>query len=317
MQDVVLDLKKTFEIKDLGEPNIILGMQIKRNREKGVLTIDQYSYIENLLDKYGMKDCYTIQSPMETGLKLKKSETTINQNIPYQSLVGALMYLVQGTRPDIAYPVHYLSQFNKCYNETHWKHLKRILRYLKFSKNICIKYSKNENYKLRGYCDASWNPHYDGKSVTGYMFFMGDGLVSWRSCKQNVVTMSTCESEFIAMCESIKEANWLKNLLTEMELEGEFLEENKIKLYCDNQAAIKLAQNGQYCKKSKHINLKYLYIRQEIEDGKYDVSYMPTSQMLADILTKALAKNKIKKILDNMNCHFNCMGEYDGELQLK
>lgn len=136
MMKFIEEIKQKFDIKDLGEPNVILGIHVTRSRKEKTISIDQEGYIQELLRKYNMENCNIIKTPMEIGLKLKKSEKEIDEKIPYHNLVGGLMYLVQATRPDLAYPVHYLSQFNNYYDGIHWKHLKRILRYLKYTKNV-------------------------------------------------------------------------------------------------------------------------------------------------------------------------------------
>lgn len=285
----------------MGEPSVILGIRITRNKKEGTITLDQEEYIQEILNKYNMEDSNGIKSPMEIGLKLDKNNDKIDDNLPYQSLVGALMYLVQGTRPDIAYPVHYLSKFNKYYGLTHWKHLKRVLKYLKETKNLHLTYERDtENYKqLTGYGDASWNPKCDGKSVSGYLYLLNGGPISWNSKNQDIIALSTCEAEYVALCEAIKEGKWIQNLLTELNLTKEDDLRN-IKIYCDNQPAISIIKEGNNCKRSKHINLKYLFVRKEIEDGNFDIENVSTKEMLADGLTKSLSGEKLQKLNSKM-----------------
>lgn len=294
MNDILKELSSKFAIKDLGEPNNMLGMRIKRNRKENIITLDQNEYIQKLLDKFNMQDAKGSTSPMEISLKLEKSNVDIEENIPYQSLIGALMYLVQGSRPDITYAVHYLSQFNDCYSKLHWTHLKRVLRYLKATPDTYIRYKCDPS--IIGYTDASWNNSVDGKSVSGYLFLLGGAPVSWTSNKQPIIALSTCEAEFVGLCEAVKEAKWIRNFLTELHLNEKFLP-NDFLIFSDNQAAISIINNNlNYSKRSKHIDLKYLYTRNEIEDGNIKINYIPTNMMAADGLTKALSPVKVKKL---------------------
>lgn len=292
MEQILNELKTKFAIKDLGEPDNMLGLRIKRNRKEKTITIDQNEYIQKILRKFNMHDAKESKTPMEINLKLENSNINIDNKIPYQSLIGNLMYVVQGTRPDIAFAVHYLSQFNGCYTKTHWTHLKRILRYLKATPDVFIKY-KNDS-KIYGYTDANWNNSEDGKSVSGYLFLFGSSPITWSSNKQRIIALSTCESEYVALCEATKEAKWLRNFFKELNLENQFINKEFL-IFCDNQAAITIMNNTNYNKRSKHIGLKYLYCKNEIEEGNIKVKYISTNLMAADGLTKTLPNVKIKR----------------------
>ncbi|KAK2577722.1 hypothetical protein KPH14_012684, partial [Odynerus spinipes] len=135
---------------------------------------------------------------------------------PYQQLIGSLNFLAVCTRPDITYTVNYLSRFNNCHEEEHWIAAKRVLRYLKGTINVCLKYQKSDS-NIKGYADADFaGDEDDRKSCTGFTFIMGDGAITWESKKQTLVAMSTSESEYIALSEACKEAKYLQNLLYEI-----------------------------------------------------------------------------------------------------
>ncbi|KAM3966065.1 uncharacterized protein ACR2FA_012935 [Aphomia sociella] len=148
-----------------------------------------------------MSDCKAAYTPMETGLKLMKYESK-QADLPYQNLIGALMYLSVATRPDITHAVSYLSQFNNCYGEEHWKAAKRILRYLQGTKDYKLKYEKINNSELVGYADADWAAcQIDRRSYTGYCFIMCGGAISWESRKQKTIALSTAEAEYMSLTE--------------------------------------------------------------------------------------------------------------------
>jgi len=150
-----------------------------------------------------------VSTPLEPGFKLVKQEVGTNDHqceVPYRELIGALMYLSVGTRPDITHAVSYLSQFNSCYTEAHWKAAKRVLRYLKGTNNVGLVYSCSSNPPTM-FTDADWgNCNLDRKSYTGHVFMMSGGAVSWESKKQQTVALSSTEAEYMALSEATKEA---------------------------------------------------------------------------------------------------------------
>ena len=159
-------LSSEFKLKDLGSVKRYLGMRINIDKNSNTITVDQQQYIEQLLSKFGMSDCKSIDTPIECKLNIEKSEKCVT-DIPYQRLIGSLMYLAVLTRPDIAYTISYLSQFNNCYNDNHYNYAKRVLKYLQKTKKYCLKYSK-ESIELKGFVDSDWaSDSLDRKSYTG------------------------------------------------------------------------------------------------------------------------------------------------------
>lgn len=203
------------------------------------------------------------------------------------------MYLAVLTRPDIAYAVSFLSQFNNCYAEWHWKCAKRVLRYLQSTKSHSLIFSRNGNYKIEGYVDADWASNkIDRKSYTGYVFKLSGCAISWKSIKQRTVALSSTEAEYMALSEASKEAIHLRNLLSE--LTGKL---SCIIVYNDNQSALKLATNPVFHNRSKHIDVRYHFIREIIHENLINVEYLPTDEMIADILTKGLGSIKHNKFV--------------------
>ncbi|UYV66573.1 hypothetical protein LAZ67_4002149, partial [Cordylochernes scorpioides] len=285
-------MKRLFKIKDLGGINCCLGIRIQM-KEDGSISIDQERYIEELLAKYRMKEAKPISTPMDSNSKLTKISSIEGENEPvkkveYQSLIGSLIYLSVSTRPDIAYAVSALGQFSNDPRRQHWNAAKRVLRYLKGTSCLRITYRKS-NEALHGYADADWGGNLvDRKSHTGIVYFLARGPIAWESKKQQTVTLSSTESEYIALCEAGKEAVYLRALLDEMGF-GELLNGPTV-LKTDNQGAQQLARNPVYHARTKHIDIKWHFIRSICSDGLVEVVHTPTQENVADILTKGLPR---------------------------
>ncbi|KAG7302557.1 hypothetical protein JYU34_002203 [Plutella xylostella] len=272
-------LMKEFAMRDLGAAHHILGMKI--TNKDGRITLDQSNYIQTVLNKFQMSDCKPASTPMEAGLKLHKAEKLGNFN--YRNLIGCLMYVAVCTRPDIAYAVSSLSQFNQSYAEVHWKAAKRVLRYLKGTINHCLTFEKN-GLSLTAYVDADWAASaVDRKSYTGYVFKIGNNLVSWESRKQKTVALSSTEAEYMALSDACKEALFIRSFLHEL------LGINVcVTMYNDNQSAQKLSVNQMYHSRTKHIDVRHHFIRQVVSENAVQLKYCPTDEMPADLLTKPL-----------------------------
>ncbi|UYV76870.1 hypothetical protein LAZ67_14002267 [Cordylochernes scorpioides] len=287
-------MKKIFKIKDLGKINYCLGIRIQTKKD-GSISIDQEKYIEELLAKYRMKEAKPISKPMDSNSKLTKISSIEGENEPvkkeeYQSLIGSLIYLSVSTRPDIAYAVSALGQFSNDPRRQHWNAAKRVLRYLKGTLCLKITYEKT-NETLYGCVDADWGGNLaDRKSQTGLVFFLAGGPIAWESKKQQTVALSSTESEYIALCEAGKEAVYLRALLDEMGF-GELLNEPTV-LKTDNQGAQQLARNPVHHARTKHIDIKWHYIRSICSDGLIEVVHIPTQENVADILTKGYQVNQ-------------------------
>ncbi|KAK9873393.1 hypothetical protein WA026_022456 [Henosepilachna vigintioctopunctata] len=281
-------LKSKFKVKDLGHAKQILGVKITRDQDNKCLYLDQESYIDSLLSKFKMTECKGMKTPLDTSLDFNKVDENIcDPNIPYQNLIGGLMYLAILTRPDIAFSVSFLSQYNNKYTNVHWQSAKRILRYLKQTKKLKLKYFKND-IDLQGFADADWaNDKNDRRSYTGFVFRLSGGAISWQSTKQKTVALSSTEAEYMALSEAAKEAIYLKNLLFEL-----FHFKDKIVVFNDNQAAQKLSANQSNHCRTKHIDVRHHFIRDCVDQKLIDVQYISTNEMVADILTKGLTNVK-------------------------
>ncbi len=211
-------LMSRFKMKDNGPINWILGLKIQRNRDTGRLSIDQSKYIKDLLNKFNMTDCKPVYTPAVPGHTLLKDKTLSDfemeqQEIPFRQIIGGLQYLVSGSRPDIASAERHLSSFVSCYNDSHYQAAKRILRYLKHTMNYGLTYSKSEIGDPYAYVDADYANGEDRKSVTGYVTMHLGAAITWQSKKQNCVSRSTAEAEYVAANVVAAEVMWLRQFL--------------------------------------------------------------------------------------------------------
>ncbi|XP_064464348.1 uncharacterized protein LOC135375604 [Ornithodoros turicata] len=196
----------------MGEPTYILGIQVQHDKERRTLTISQTRYIDEILKRFNMEDCKSVKTPMDACPKNENAEPEVVEsslNVPFQTLVGSLMYLVQGTRTDTAFATSHLSHFNSSHTQNHWRMAKRILRYLKGTRDVGITYAACQE-RISGYTDASFNENGTGRSRSAYVYTLSQGAVSWRSTRQQLVALSTCEAEYIALVEALKEGKWFK-----------------------------------------------------------------------------------------------------------
>lgn len=285
------EVMSRFKSSDLGEASNCLGMRIRRDRNKGEVYVDQQKYTTEILEKFSMMDCNSVSTPLDVNHQLGKVSEVNKEDdfshLPYQRLIGSLMYLAVCTRPDIAHAVSVLSQFNAKYTEEHWRSAKRVLRYLKGTVSHGLVFKKTGKY-VQGFVDADWaNDEQDRRSYTGFTFLLGGAAVSWESKKQRTVALSSTEAEYMALAEAAKEAIYVKGLLNE--LLGKDLH---IELFCDNQGAQKLACNPVFHNRTKHIDVRHHFIREAVENHMLKLSHVPTEKMVADVLTKGVTSAK-------------------------
>jgi transposase InsO family protein len=288
-------LHKAFEMEDLGEARLVLGMQIIRDRSNRALTISQQVYLEKLIDNLGLANMKAVSTPMVPNATLVKAPlgyTASTQDITwYQSVVGSLMYAANGTRPDIAFAVNKLSRYSSNPDKTHTSALKHLLRYIRGTLNYCLTYTGTADLQppLIAYCDADYaNDKDDRLSVSGYAVMLCGGAISWAARRQTVIATSTVNAEYIAIAEAAKDLMWWRPLLRQLGFDISA----PTALFNDNQGSIFLAQNGDNGTRSKAIDVKYHLIRQELRNKTIDLSYVATQHNVADILTKALARDR-------------------------
>ena len=284
------DMAREFEMTDIGLMSYYLGIEV--NQMDDEILISQGSYTREILKKFKMENCQAVSTPIECGTKLSKFEESEKVDPTYfKSLVGSLRYLTC-TRPDILYSVGLVSRYMEAPTTTHMKAAKRILRYLKGTMDYGLLYHHSNEFKLVGYCDSDWDGDIDGrKSITGYVFFMGDTPFSWSSKKQPIVTLSTCEAEYVAACSCVCQAIWLRRVLEELNMS----QNESTEILVDNKSAIALAKNPVFHERSKHIDTKYHFIRECIERREVELNYVKSQDQISDIFTKPLKSDAFTK----------------------
>lgn len=269
-------------------------MEIHRNREKKTIFINQNAYIKKIVEKFNMHDSKHISTPADNNVILTKSCEDGSVDFPYRQAIGSLMFAAIVTRPDISYAVGEVSRYMDNPKPPHVLAVKRILRYLNKTAERGIEYS-GLSTALRGYSDADFARDVDTrKSTTGYEFVVGEGIVTWKSCRQKTVALSTTEAEFMAACEGAKEAVWLHQLLRDVGCN----QESPPTLHIDNQSAIRLIKNSELHQRTKHIDVRLHFIRQLYESKAILIDYVCSEDQLADMFTKPLAIQKFTKNIE-------------------
>ena len=301
-KDEIANLKKElsdrFRIKDLGPVRWYLGMHITRDRANRTIYINQKAYVGRILDAMGMTDCHPCTTPMDADLRKEDYRASKKEVKAYQQLLGSLLWLAMMTRPDIAYSVNKCSRYATNPAPNHDNAAKRIVRYLAGTRDLGLTYAPNsDSGELVGYSDSSYGDCLDTrKSTSGYIFMLHNGPISWTTKRQSVVTTSSTEAEYIGQCNAGKEAVYLARTLKSIGygIDGPII------IRADNQSAMKLAINPVFHPKSKHIDIQYHKIRELVENGEIKLNWIPTSDMVADGLTKPLKKALFQRFIEQL-----------------
>lgn len=284
-----------FSMTDLGGMKYFLGVEVIQG-EQGIF-INQQKYAEEILERYGMESCNSVRNPIVPGHKLTRPGAGENVDpTTFKQLVGSLRYLIV-TRPDLIYSVNLVSRYMEQPNEQHMLAAKRILRYVRGTTELGIQYKRQGEKKLVGFVDIDYaGDSDDRKGTSGYVFMLGGGVVSWASKKQPIVTLSTTEAEFVSAAFGACQAVWLRNVLEEM---GSSQEDGTV-LFCDNSSTIKLSKNPVLHGRSKHIHVRFHFLRELVKDGVIGLNYCTTQDQLSDVMTKAVKLDVFEKVRERM-----------------
>ena len=290
-------LKSEFDMVDFGEASSILGIQITRNLAEGWLELDQKRYVEVILDKFGMSECRGVVTPLEPNVKFSKAQEPSTkeekqkmEDTPYRQAIGSLMYLMVSTRPDIASSIQVFAKYMQNPGIEHWEGVKRVFRYLKTTMRLCLRYEREGSTQVRGYCDSDYAGDLDTmRSTAGYVFLLAGGAISWSSKRQQIVAVSSTEAEYMAATHASKEALWLKRFVSDLGWE-----QSTVKVFCDNQSALKMMKNPTYHARTKHISVQYHFIRELIEAKELVFQFVGTNLQCADFLTKGVTREKLE-----------------------
>ena len=294
LRDVKEFLSKNFEMKDMGEASYVIGIEIFRDRSQGVLGLSQKAYINKVLERYRMDKSTASPVPIQRGDSFSRSQCPQNdlerkemENIPYASVVGSLMYAQTCTRPDISFVVGMLGRYQSNPGVHHWKAAKKVLRYLQGTKEDMLIYRRSNNLEVIGYSDSDYAGCVDTrKSTFGYLFLLADGAISWKSAKQSVIATSTMEAEFVACFEATIQSLWLRNFISGLGIVDSIAK--PLRIYYDNTVAVFFSKNDIYTKGVKHMDLKYLSVKEEVQNQRVSIVHIGTDHMIADPLTKGL-----------------------------
>ncbi|KAK1384246.1 hypothetical protein POM88_021981 [Heracleum sosnowskyi] len=276
-------MQSRYQMSMMGELSYFLGLQVKQT-DDGIF-INQAKYTRNLLKKFGMLDSSSAPTPMATATKLDKDTGATVDMTTYRGMIGSLLYLT-ASRPDIMYATCLCARFQADPREPHLTAVKRIFKYLKGTITLDLWYPRESEFKLIGYSDADFaGCKIDRKSTSGSYQFLGDRLVSWYSKKQKSISTSTAEAEYIAAGICCAQILWMKNQLLDYGLTY-----SKIPIFCDNQSAIAMTGNPVQHSMTKHISIRYHFIREHVEEGNIELHFVSTDQQLADIFTKPLSE---------------------------
>lgn len=291
-------LQSKFEVKDLGPINIYLGVQIIYDREKRSMCLSQKSYIESLAKKFKIENCRNVKTPMETNLQLEDNTEVNKENTKYRSLIGALLYISGATRPDVSFSVSYLSRFQSCATETHYNYALRVLKYLFYTREMSLKFSASCILPIQTFVDADWaGDTTDRRSVSGMVIYVYGNPVMWVSRKQKCVTRSSCFAEYYALANAVEETVYVTKIIGEL---GVSLDTPAL-VKSDSSSAINLGRNGNFCKRSKHVDVALRFVKEYVDNDLIKIKKVDTDENVADVFTKSLSHIKFFCFRDMLN----------------
>ncbi|GJR03518.1 retrovirus-related pol polyprotein from transposon TNT 1-94 [Tanacetum coccineum] len=293
------EMSSKFQMSMMGQISFFLGLQISQN-PRGIF-INQSKYANEILKKFDLHKSDPVDTPMVERTKLDEdlSGTPVDQT-KYRSMIGSLMYLT-ASRPDLVFAVCMCARYQSRPTKKHLEAVKRVFRYLQGTINMGLWYPKDTAMALTAYADADHAGCQDTRrSTSGSAQFLGDKLVSWSSKKQTSTSISSTEAEYIAMSGCCAQILWMRSQLSDYGFAY-----NRIPLYCDNKSAIALCCNNVQHSRSKHIDIRHHFIREQVEKGVVELYFVRTEYQLADIFTKALPRERFEFILPRLG--MKCM----------
>ncbi|GJS73948.1 retrovirus-related pol polyprotein from transposon TNT 1-94 [Tanacetum coccineum] len=285
------EMSSTFKMSMMGQMSFFLGLQVSQN-PRGIF-INQSKYALEILKKYRLESRASVDTPMVEKMKLDEDrQGKLVDPTCFRRMVGSLMYL-SASRPDIVFVVCMCARYQAKPTKKHLHAIKRIFRYLKGTIHMGLWYPKDFGFALRAFVDADYTGCQDTRrSTSGSAQFLRDKLVSWSSKKQKSTAISTTEAEYIALSGCCAQILWMRSQLSDYGFTF-----NKIPLYCDNQSAIALCCNNVQHSRSKHIDIRHHFIKEQVENRVVEVYFVETKYQLADIFTKALPRERFELIL--------------------
>ncbi|XP_043691670.1 uncharacterized mitochondrial protein AtMg00810-like [Telopea speciosissima] len=292
VQDLISKLGDEFAIKD-GDLNFFLGIEVVKTPSG--LHLSQAKYTLDILRKTNMVAAKPMPTPSSTETLPKDIGPAFEDVTQYRSVVGALQYLTL-TRPDIAFLVNRVCQFMHNPTEEHWAAVKRILRYLKDTIAFGLQFQKSKSIQLSTFTDADWaGCPQDRRSTSGYCIYLGSNLISWSFKKQHIVARSSTESEYKGLANTAAELIWIQQLLQDLSITT-----LAPMLYCDNIGATYLVANPLFHVYTKHIEIDYHFVREQVAANRLCIRFVPSSDQVADIFTKGLSGLRFRARRDKL-----------------
>lgn len=291
MKEFKESMMKEFEMSDMGKMKYFLGIEVMQF--DGGIFVSQKKYVKEVLKRFGMSESNAVLNPIVPGFKIHRDDDGVKvDGSLFKQLVGSMIYLT-ATRPDVMYTVSLVSRYMSEPTELHLTAAKRILRYLQGTIGYGILYQKGGNQELVGYTDSDYAGSVeDRKSTSGYAFILSDAAVAWSSRKQPIVTLSTTEAEFVAAAATACQLVWMKRILARIGYEGS----SSPVIFCDNSSTIKLSKNPVMHGKSKHIDVRFHFLRNLVNEGAMQLKFCSTQDQTADIFTKPLKLEKFQEL---------------------
>lgn len=320
-------LMNRYKVKDLGDLQWVLGMRVTRDRAKKTITLDQGLYIKKMITKFNLDNAKPVKVPGDRNLRLvqpqdnqqDKPQEHHEQSPSYREIVGSLLYASIGTRPDIAHAVHEISKFNNNPSPIHYKAALRVVKYLSGTHSSHVLTYKASGQSLSKFvvngrvvfapqlhvsvfCDADWAGDLnDRKSTSGYLVRINNSTVSWSAKKQNTTSLSSAEAEYMAIASAAQEAIWTRQFITEMfHLTLDINNLYSCTILTDNTSALQIAKHDVSHDRTKHIDIRYHFIRDYLQEGWFDLQWVSTDVQLADIFTKVLPINRFESLVDSI-----------------
>ena len=295
------ELRSRFKIHEQGPTSFLLGVKVDRDRQNRTISLSQPAYVDSILETYRMHGCNPERTPMSEKARLSSTMSPVSnedkedmKKVPYREALGKLLYLSIATRPDISYAVGVLCRFSENPGREHWAALKRVIRYLKGTREFKLTYGPARATKdpFVTYADADLGGNIDNsRSTSGFAINVGGGAVLWSSRLQRHTSLSSTESEYTTASATGCEIVWMREFLDEIGYDIS----TPSTLFVDNNSAILVAKNPEHQSTMKHVNRSYHWIREKVAEGEIKVIHIPGSDNPADIFTKPLGHAKFTK----------------------
>jgi hypothetical protein len=290
---------RTWECRDLGPTEEFLKMRITRH--KGAISLDQKDYLKTVLERFNMQNVKEASTPLPSGYNPVPNTLPVDEKLRtrYQQVIGSLLYLMLGTRPDIAYAVTKMAQFAANPSEEHFNKALYICKYLAGTKDYKLQYGLKQ-HGLYGYADADWaSDPGSRRSTTGYLVLLSGSAISWNSRAQKTIALSSTEAEYMSLSDTCRQLVWMRSFFKELGMPI-----SAIPLCGDNQGAIFNASNPVQEKRTKHIDIRFHYIREKVSEGQVTLHFVPTDQNPADMFTKNLSRDNFLRCRSQLGITF-------------